>query len=239
MHRTIAAALGAALLATTAAAAPVCVPTLAPERIGTLDGKLLPEASGLAVSRQFPGRLYHNNDSGDGPFFYLTDMTGGAAQKVAVAGFTPQDVEDVAIGPCGAQSCLYLGDTGDNLSRRKSVAFVLVPEKATFAATEQPLRIIEARYPDGAHDAEAFAIHPNGDLYLITKPFDTRQRKAGIAQIFRLTAAQLADGSGKLQTFAAVGEVDLPWLLWWYGVPGQVGLPLWGDPVSMLVHGGI
>lgn len=218
----LSAALAAAVLLGSPAVGAVCKTASAPVQVGALDGTVISEASGLAVSRQFQDRLYHNNDSGDGPYFYVTNMKGGATQKVTVDGFKPLDVEDLALGPCGDQTCLYLGDIGDNGNARDNVSFVVIPEKASYASVERPLRVVEARYPDGAHDAEAFAFQPNGDLYLITKPFDVPQRKAGIAQIFKLTAAQLADSSGKPQVFAAVGEIDLPWLLWWFGIPGQV-----------------
>ena len=39
------------------------------KEIGQLDHTLINEASGLAVSAKFPGRLYHINDSGGGPQF--------------------------------------------------------------------------------------------------------------------------------------------------------------------------
>lgn len=57
------------------------------EKISTLDYHRLDEASGIAVSQRFPGRLYHVNDSGNGPYFYTTDMSGGNTKPVRIAGF--------------------------------------------------------------------------------------------------------------------------------------------------------
>ena len=215
--------LAAVSFSASAMAAPApCKSWSEPERIGTLDGKIIAEASGIAISQKFPSRLYHNNDSGDGPNFYITDMAGGGTETVSVAGFKPTDVEDIALGKCGRKTCLYLGDIGDNTSYRKDVTFVILAEKDHYASPETPLRIITARYPDSPHDSEGFAIHPNGDLYLITKPMDWNQRKAGVAQVFKLSAKQLASQSTEPQTFTEVADIDLPWLLFVSGVPGQI-----------------
>lgn len=206
--------LAAALLAfaATTAAADIC-PAWSPAQFaGDLDTALITEASGLAASRAFPGQLYHHNDSGDSGRFFVTDLAGANTRVVNVRDFAPTDAEDMAVGPCPEGSCVYLGDIGDNFRRRSEITFIVLREKQRFARTETALRRVTARYPDGAHDAEAFAIHPNGDLYLITKPIDFGERRVGPAQLFRLTASQLrANGP---QTFEQVGEIDLPYLLW-------------------------
>jgi hypothetical protein len=213
-----AAALTAAPLAH---AAGLCAKWSPPAKIGALDSQKLKEASGVAVSRLYPGRLYHNQDSGDGPNFYVTDMTGANPQTVSVKSFTPRDVEDIALGPCAKGSCLFLADTGDNLEKRPGVQIAIVPEKAKYKAKEKPLAIVTAVYPDRPHNVEAVAIHPDGDLYLITKSFDEANRRALVAQVFKLTAAQLANPKA-VQTFTEVGRIDFPYLLWDYGLPGQI-----------------
>ena len=183
----------------------------APEKIGTLDRALLPEASGVAVTPAHSGRLYFNNDSGDGPYFYVSDVHGGSIQRVAVIGFVPQDVEDIAVGPCaGATTCLYLGDIGDNALRRATVEFVQIAERDTYPDELTPLRTVAARYPDGAHNAEGFAIHPDGDLYVMTKESDPTTKASGPARLYRLTAQQLAADAGEVQTFEYVTSLDLP-----------------------------
>lgn len=214
----VVAALGVAL----PARAELCPRWSPPQSIGALDTRLINEASGVAISRQFPGRLYFNNDSGDGPYVYVTDARGRGTRRITLAGFTPRDVEDIALGPCAGQTCLYVGDTGDNFSQRQTVSFVILPERARFSDTETPLRTVVARYPEGARDAESFAIHPNGDLYLVTKPRDYLERRAGVAQVYRLTAAQLQVSDGSVQTFELVGTIDLPYLLYFNGLAGQI-----------------
>ena len=213
--RGAAAVLLLSLMPSAALAGP-CIQWRAPERIGSLDTSLLPEASGIAASRSYPGRLYLNNDSGDGPYFYFTDMTGGPTARVAVSGMVPRDVEDVALGACpgAAQTCLWLGDIGDNARKRDTVTFVALTERADYPAEVAPLRTIAARYPDGPHDAESFAIHPDGDLFLITKDYDVRARTNGPGLIYRLRAARMATARpGDVLTFEPVGRVDLPALI--------------------------
>jgi hypothetical protein len=203
-HIAIAAVLACAACTTPpgSAAPRVCAAWSAPEPAGAIDPAIM-EASGLAVSKAFPSRLYHHNDSGRGPKFFVTDLSGGNLRTVTMADYNDKDIEDMSMGPCDKRTCLVFGDVGDNGSSRPSVSFILMPEKETYADTETPLRIVNARYPDGAHNAEGFAIHPDGDLYLLTKT------SSGPSQIFRLTRDQLRVSDGAMQTFTEVGRIDI------------------------------
>ena len=167
-----------------------------PQQLGMLDHQIIPEASGIAVSKAFEDRLYHNNDSGDGPYFYVTDGTGAATQTVTVDGFEPTDVEAMALGPCPDQrTCLYLGDIGNNARVGRNVRIVVIPEQEQLAERTTPLKIITARYPDTSHDAEGMAVHPNGDLFILTKEFNLITRIANPAKLYRLSASQIVSFS--------------------------------------------
>lgn len=221
----VAASLACALLLASPAAAGTC-PTWGPaEPFGELDVKLVNEASGLDVSARYRDRLYHNNDSGDGLRFYVSGLKGQGTRAVEIAGDKPLDIEELSLGPCGRKTCLYLGDIGDNPAKREGVVFTLVVEKKAFGDRVKPLRVVRARYPDGPHNAEAFAVHPNGDLYLVTKPADARMMTPGPALVYRLTAAQLRNGK-EVQTFAKVGEIDLPKIMAAYPFPGSIATAL-------------
>ncbi len=205
-----AAALIASVAATCEADAAACARWGPATLAGQLDTELVGEASGLEASDRFPGRLYHNNDSGDGLRFYVSDLSGANTRAVEVEGARPRDTEDLSLGPCGRRrTCLWLADIGDNGARRESVAFTLVEERAAFPAKVAPLRRIEARYPDGAHNAEAMAVHPNGDLFVVTKPVDTEMSRPGPAIVYRLAARAMRAAKGTL-TFERLGEIDLP-----------------------------
>lgn len=202
------------------AASGICQRWSEPYRVGKLDRDYIPEQSGLAASGAFPDRLYHVNDSGDGAYFYQTNMKGEDTRRIEVKGFTPKDVEDVAVGPCGKSQCLFLADIGDNKAKREQVRIALVSEEEEFPDTVTARRVVVARYPDRAHNAEAIVVHPSGDLFLITKEFSEKTGKIGAALVFRLSRNQIE--SGREVVFQEVGEIDLPWLNDKYSVYGQM-----------------
>jgi hypothetical protein len=177
-----------------------------PQMTGTLDISVLAEASGMAVSGD-GSRLYVIND-GARPLIHVVAPDGSAIESVQVTGFQPRDIEEIARGRCGTEECLYVGDVGDNVARRESVQIAIVPERDNFGAEIAPLRVVTARYPDGSHDAEAIAIDPAGDLWLLTK---ARFGLVAPAKIYRLSADALAaDG---VQVFEPKGEIPLPSLM--------------------------
>ena len=154
-----------------------------PIEIGTHD-PLVREASGMAISKRIPGRTYRINDSGDSGRFFAMDLAGGGIKIVNVAGFKPVDAEDMALGPCGdSTDCLFIGDIGDNARRRQSVELVVIEESTEFPVEVQASYRVRMRYPDGPHDAESLAVHPDGTVYIATK-------EPAKSQIYRLKQEQ-------------------------------------------------
>ena len=132
----------------------------------------LEEASGVVASRHFPGRLYFINDSGDSGFIYMTGMNGSNPRPIRVAGFNPTDTEALSLGPCPGRrgaSCLYIGDIGDNGRRRRSIEIAVIAEMKDFTQTVTARNRLSFRYPDGPHDAEGMAVHPDGTIFILTK----------------------------------------------------------------------
>jgi hypothetical protein len=80
----------------------------------------LPEGSGVALSRQSPGRLWAHNDSGE-PALVALDTNGGVAGRVRVSGAKVEDWEAIAVGPCASGDCIDVGDIGDNDAGRSSI----------------------------------------------------------------------------------------------------------------------
>jgi hypothetical protein len=146
-------------------------------------------------------------NDGTSPIFDVMQLDGSGGKRVRVSGFRPRDLEDLALGPCGAGQCLYLGDIGDNAKRRDSVQFALVVERKDYADEVAPLRIVRATYPDGPHDAEAMAVDANGDLWVVTKsPF----QQPAPARIYRLSAAALAaEGVQRLEPRGEIPTSEL------------------------------
>ncbi len=182
----------------------------APVRAGQLDAAVIDEASGLAVSSQFPGRLYHVNDSGDSGRFYVTDTRGAGVRVIDVAGFDPVDTEDLALGPCGSVdgSCLFIADIGDNARVRDTLRIVRVPERERFESPAAALDTIRVRYPDGARDAESIALHPGGDLFIVSKGGRTALPAASPSTIYRLPAEAWVHADGGVHAMERLGEID-------------------------------
>lgn len=192
-------------------------------QVGLLDHRTINEASGIAFSRDHANRLYHHNDSGDGPYLYVTDGSGADTQRVTIDNFAPFDVESMAFGPCPNDGdCIYLGDIGDNLRVRAEISIVVVAEEEKFSERVAPLKIITARYPDGAHDAEGMAVHPSGDLYILTKEMNWMLWRASPAQLYRLSVSEIAESNGEVVTMEHVGGLDLPRILGAHAANGRI-----------------
>jgi hypothetical protein len=128
----------------------------------------LSEGSGLALSRRVPGRLWTHNDSGK-PVLFALDARGAVSGRLEVTGAAVDDWEAIAVGPCGAGSCLYIGDIGDNDASRQRVTVYRLPEPDTASGTAAVADVFHATYPDGPHDAEALLIGGDGRLHIVTK----------------------------------------------------------------------
>lgn len=128
----------------------------------------LPEASGVAVSHSVPGRLWAHNDSGQAQVFAL-DVNGKITARLPVAGASVQDWEAIAVGPCPGGSCLFIADIGDNSAKRQSVTVYRALEPTGNDASIAGAEMLEMKYPDGAHDAEALLVTPDGSILIVTK----------------------------------------------------------------------
>lgn len=81
---------------------------------GLVDHSLIPEGSGLAASRRHPGILYTHDDHGGKNQIFALDATNARLRATfTISGATNHDWEDVAVGTCGQETCIYIGDIGD------------------------------------------------------------------------------------------------------------------------------
>jgi hypothetical protein len=151
-----------------------------PAQLATLEDRRINESSGLVASRRSPGLFWTHNDSGDGPLVYAFDRAGRSRGTWRVEGAQAIDWEDIAAGPGPAQgqSYLYAGDIGDNGRKRDFIVVYRFAEPdlsveqsgGKDARKTEPAEAIRLKYPDGAHNAEALAVHPTtGDIYVVTK----------------------------------------------------------------------
>ena len=90
--------------------------------MGVVRDATVNEASGCAASRTHPGILYTLNDHAGKNEIYVLATNGTLVATYDIKGSHNTDWEDLAIGPCGADShspadrhspdCIYIGMTG-------------------------------------------------------------------------------------------------------------------------------
>lgn len=127
----------------------------------------LNEISGIAISARTPGSFWVHND--DGPAIFAIDSTGSIRATVRVTGLANRDWEDMAVAPCGTDSCLFIGDIGDNHQQAAERSIYRIREPLlTDTATSIPVRY-RFTMPEKSHDTESLVVFPDGRMYLVTK----------------------------------------------------------------------
>ncbi|MFN2500599.1 MAG: hypothetical protein ABR530_01150 [Pyrinomonadaceae bacterium] len=184
-----------------------------PQVIGTITSPEITESSGVAASKCQNGVLWTHNDSGDGAFIYALNTSGESLGTWRVEGAENVDWEDISLSRDGSGKCfIYIGEIGDNKSRRQNHAIYRVaePHITPAAATStkgqplstQPAESLEFTYPDYNQDAETLMVHPQlGTLFVITK------RVSGPAAVYRLDPIF---SRSTAQTAQKVADVSVP-----------------------------
>ena len=218
------------LLSSTPALAQICSRWGEAQNVGTLERTLLPEASGLAFSNLVSDRIYHINDSGNGPYFLYTDAKGQSTHKVRIAGYDAQnsDFEALSTAVVNGKKLLIVADIGDNSKKWQFYELLIFEEHLDYGSEVAPIARVKIKYPGSTpHDAESVAVHPNGDLFILTKEQRLRRLQSFPSSLFRLsraawTAALERGGKGGNReplTLEPYGTLDLPAL-----APSLLGL---------------
>jgi hypothetical protein len=97
----------------------------------------LVEVSGLYYAG--PDSLWWHNDSGGGPWLYLTDDEGRMREKRRVPEVANTDWEDISADPEGR---LYIGDFGNNANNRRDLRIYI------FDPADQSVDVLSFEYPD-------------------------------------------------------------------------------------------
>jgi hypothetical protein len=187
----------------------------APQQSGTIEPDELDALSGLATSRAQPGIVYAHNDH-NRPVVYALDFSGKLHARISLDGAPATDFEDIAVGPCGSDSCVFLADIGDNAAVRSEYAILRfkepkVPETAGTTALSPAFERVRFVYPDGSHNAESLLAAPDGALYVITKlapGTGGAVNASGPSSVYKLEAAQL--DPGKLAQAVKVTTLSVP-----------------------------
>ena len=156
------------------------MPSIELKSVGKLNLKFVPECSALWASPSQPGVFWTLADSGAKPAInpILADGTLVPAAKgyrgaVTLKGATNVDWEAITGDASGN---MIVGDVGNNVSRRKELAFYLFKEPKPGVTEVTEVRKVTFAWPDQtafpdpelAHDCEAIFLL-RGKLYLLTK----------------------------------------------------------------------
>lgn len=156
------------------------MPALELRSAGKLNLKLVPECSALWASPSQPGVFWTLSDSGAKPAITpiradgtMVPVAKGFWGAVTLKGASNVDWEALTGDEAGN---LIVGDVGNNVSRRKELAFYLFKEPAPGVNEVADVRKVSFAWPDQSsfpdpelgHDCEAIFLL-RGKLYLLTK----------------------------------------------------------------------
>jgi hypothetical protein len=137
----------------------------------------LKDISGMAASIKNNNVLWIHNDNDDGTA-YAINLQGKQLAAFKLASVHCEDIEDIAIGP-GPQEgkyYIYLGDFGDNYSRR-SIKYIYrfiepaVREDQSYAEADvSDIDILKFTYPGDERNAETLIVDPlSSEIYIASK----------------------------------------------------------------------
>ncbi len=169
-------ALGVLLALSVFAAPPAAEPSpgdadqLTSTRLAEVQDPRIDEASGMVVSRAHAGVVWLVNDSNSDELVFGVDESGETVAELRLQSIYNRDWEAMAPGvDDGGDPSLWVADIGDNDAQWSSIQAYRIPEPAELGKQDVPWRRVELRYPDGAHNAEAFMVDEAGRLYVVTK----------------------------------------------------------------------
>lgn len=169
--------------------APPCVAYGEPVQMGAVVDEALDEISGVAPSARNPGVLWVHEDHLGGATVYGLDSAGNTVATLSLADATNNDWEDLVVAPCGEESCLWVGEIGNNDADRVGLGFYrfVEPDLATSGSEieVEDWDFYGFVYPGDAENAEGFVVGLDGYPVIFTKRYDL-----GTAGIYRLGALE-------------------------------------------------
>lgn len=146
-----------------------CAQYAEPVQMGVIADAALTEISGMVVSRRNPDVLWVHQDE----LAVLTAIstTGATLATVTLPAATNVDWEALASGPCGEETCLWIGEIGNNSGTREGLGVYRLIEPAALDA-QATADFFGFTYPDGNHNSEAMWMDDQGRPVILTKRYD-------------------------------------------------------------------
>ncbi|MEN8144135.1 MAG: hypothetical protein ABFS14_04215 [Gemmatimonadota bacterium] len=168
----------------------------------------LAEASGIVRDPLHPGVYWLHNDSGNAPVLFAVDTLGTVLGSVRLTGALLLDAEDLALGRCDGDWCLYIGDVGDNFAQRLNVLVHRIALPELPSGGEQIEAGIDEtyvlQYPGGADDVESLVVDSERrEMLLFTKG------RRGTSALLAATFDELEAAAGSAVTLRNVGVVPV------------------------------
>jgi hypothetical protein len=159
----------------------------------TIDG--INEVSGV-VSSNRRAVLWIEEDSGNPELIYAIDGSGAQRGVVTVENADNRDWEDIAL----TGHRIWLGDIGDNSELRSSIQVYWFREPTPSQASVSA-HVLELRYEDGAHNAEAMVVDgARRELFIFTK-------RSGTTSVYTTSVRGLQGGESR--TLTKIAELPL------------------------------
>lgn len=157
--------------------AAACTSYASPTQTGLVVDETLDELSGLAVSRRDPDVLWVHEDHLGEPAIYALNTLGDTLATVTLEDATNNDWEDMAIGPCGDDWCVFLGEIGNNDADRTELGVYAFVEPDLATAVDGTITVTDwtwygMSYPDENQNAEALAVTAEGLPVVLTKRYE-------------------------------------------------------------------
>ncbi len=181
---------------------------------GIVSDPAITEISGMSRGRRDRSVLWVHEDSGAQADAIALSLSGQVRQTFRLTGAGHEDWEDMDIGPgpVAGTNYLYMGDIGDNGKKRADITIWRVPEPAVTGGGITALagaQGLVARYPDGAHNAEAMAVGADGTIYVFTKEASTKVYALPYPQSTSGTTTMTQVASGVLSSRTDMSSADI------------------------------
>jgi hypothetical protein len=159
--------------------------------VGTIDSNEITESSGITASRCNAGVYWTHNDSGGDALLFAISEKGKKLGTWKVTDAKNIDWEDIAAFKDEKGKCfLYIGEIGNNKrTRSEMIVYKVAEPKVSVADKDSSIKkpnktesaeAIKFSYTDGNYDAETMMVHPNGDIYVLTKSL------IGASEVFKV-----------------------------------------------------